>query len=261
MYYFAFVLYVGMGIFFSFPHQSFASDTGQTLDALSQKIQQLKKQNELLGEKIFSLYKEYENLFALINKNITGDEKKMIYATVLDLKNSKETYEKKIREAISSWSSIEPIQEEMFQKYLYLFQTLLPYVDEGKKEEYITYVRKHLTATKEKKDVAVDLLRTEMLFLERLQTLKNRILLHQESLQSKIEQAAIDKIESKIQEIEKKYGALPVEKKREMYMELVSVLEEKITELENSNLSKNYIQLRKNIFEKMIQKILQKIEE
>jgi polyribonucleotide nucleotidyltransferase len=107
-----------------------------------------------------------------------------------------------------------------------------------------------------------EILKNQNLVDKKVTYLKEKIANHKEDLTNKIESSVKNKVESRIEAIDKdeKYKNLDQSVKNKIYTDFINQIKSKLKELNESNLSDSYKQTRALIYNTMIENIESKIK-
>jgi hypothetical protein len=135
-------------------------------------------------------------------------------------------------------------------------------VQKEKKEEFIAHIKFQIQSEKESKDLIEEFLKSQNILDNKVNYIKEKIEIHKEDLQSKIEIKILSKIKDRIDQIDtdKKYDMLDQASKNKIYSDFIEQIDKKIADLQESNLSENYKKMKNNLLEKMKSEILLKIK-
>jgi len=227
---------------------------------LSQNIEKLKEKEQNYQDNIRVLAKEHGELVSFFSSKITSENIDEIRQQIEDFKKEQTDLDNQIKQAIQKGEDPQSLKDNFLEEQIEFYEYLSQFVDDDKKDDYVDYIWFHVQASKERKDLIVEILANEEAFNQKVNYYKDKIATHKEELQNRIEQTILTKIAQKIHDIDtnEKYKDIPLETKNALYQDFINKIEARIVELENSNMAINYVQMRKNILQKMIQEIQKK---
>lgn len=254
-------------IFLFFFNNTYAINHGDffasnlTIKELWQNIEKLKDEKLQLKIKTKELSKEYWELISFIKTDL---EQKDLY----EIKNEIEKYiekrdflELKLKNTIWIFSNTTQIKKDIILQKAEFYKFLSKYVEKTKRNDFIEYIKFNIQITKETKDLIEELTINQNIFDKKIIIIKDKIEIHKEDLQERIENILISTITKRIKEIDEdeKYKSISLKEKNNIYNEFITKINQRLDNIEKSNLSENYKEIRKNILNKMIEEINRKI--
>lgn len=234
-----------------------------TIKELSQNIEKLKEEKEDFLEKNKELSKEYGELFSFIRQDLSEEEIEEITKRVNLFLENKNKLEWKLKEIIdSNWDSTDVKKEIIFNRADF-YKYIAKYVLKEKREDFIAHIKFQVQSEKEAKDIIEEILLNQNLLEQKVTFIKEKIETHKEDLQARINASITEKIKSRIDAIDTnpKYASISQSVKNNIYKNFITQIKKRLDEIEASNLSENYKEMRRNILNIMITEISAKIKE
>lgn len=259
--------YITCLIFISFVNQThaisglFASNNNLTTKEINQNIEDLKKQEENFINND-NYQKEYDDLKWFLKNNIFNDELEEIN---LELKNYiilSQDLDFQIKQNPLDKDNNESLKNQIIQEKINLYKFIYPYIDPLKIKDFKLYVTDNIKSSKQRKDLLEELAKNQAILDEKITNIKEKIENHKEDLNSKIDDLITSKIIERINQIDTnpKYKKISKETKNKIYSWFIENLNQRKQEINKSNLSENYKNIRIKILDKMIEEISQKIK-
>lgn len=259
--------YIICFLFIGFANQThaisglFASNNNLTIQETKQNIEELKKQEENFINSD-NYQKEYDDLKWFLKNNIFKDELEEIN---LELKNYiilSQDLDFQIKQNPLDKENVENLKNQMIQEKINLYKFMYQYVDVSKIKDFKQYVIDNIKSSKQRKDLLEELAKNQAILDEKMTNIKEKIENHKEDLNSKIDDLITSKIIERINQIDTnpKYKKISKETKNKIYSWFIQNLNQRKQEINNSNLSENYKNIRIKILDKMIDEISQKIK-
>lgn len=233
-----------------------------TIKELSSNLEKLKEESNDFKIKNKELKQDYGDLISFLKDDLTSIEIEDINNKLEDFIEKKKELDLKLKENISNFIDNTPLKKEILVLRANFYKYLAKYIKKEKKDEYISHIRFQIKSEKESKDLIEEILKNQNLLDQKVSYIKDKIEDHKEKLQSQIEEKISQKIKNRVFEIDsnQKYDIIEQKAKNKIYKNFVSSIEKSINDINNSNLSDNYKDIRKNIFYKMIEEIKTKIK-
>lgn len=238
----------------------FVSDL--TIKELSKNIEKLKEQKADFIEKNKELSKEYGELISFLRNDISKEEIQDIRNVVEDFIRKRDTLEKKLKEQINKLEDTTQTKKDIIFHRADFYKYIAKFVEKEKRDHFISHIKFQVQSEKESKDLIEEILVHQNILDQRVTYIKGKIETHKENLHTQIEWKILTKIKERIDEIDtnKKYDQISKETKNNIYTSFILNIEERIKELETTNLSENFKQIRKLILSKMKDEIQSKIK-
>lgn len=234
-----------------------------TIKELSENIEKLKEEKEDFLEKNKELSKEYGELFSFIRQDLAENEIEEITKKVNVFLENKSRLEAKLKESIDNNSDSTDIKKEIILNRADFYKYIAKYVLKEKREDFIAHIKFQVQSEKEAKDLIEEILLNQNLLEQKVTYIKEKIETHKEDLQARINEAITQKIKIRIDAIDNnpKYAAINQSVKNNIYKSFISVIQKRLLEIDSSNLSENYKEMRRNILNIMIKEISAKIKD
>lgn len=239
----------------------FASDL--TIKELSENVEKLKEEKTNLEEKSKQVQKEKWELSSFLRKNLSEKEVENITKELEKYQTEKEKIEQELSKLIEEKKDTEKTKRKLLQLKLDFYKYLAKYIEKSKKDKFIEHISFNIVSTKERKDLIEDINTMEELLDTKVTYIKDKIEDHKANLEKTIEASITEKIQERIDAIDtdKKYAWISKEAKKKIYQDFLEQIKIKQAELEKSNLSESYKKTRALIFETMVKKIEEKINQ
>lgn len=253
-------------ITFLISNQTYANDKffagDLTIKELSKNIEKLKDENTEFQEKNKELREEYWELISFIRTDLTDDEVNEIKQKVEIFIKERSELQQKLKEKIDKLEDTTKEKKDIIIHRANFYKYLAKYVQKEKREDFIVHIKFQVQSEKESKDLIEEILKSQNILEQKVTYIKEKIEIHKEDLQAKIEIKIISKIKQRIDEIDsnEKYKEIDQKIKNKIYNDFIIQIKDKLKEIYNSNLSDNYKEIRKNIYNKMIDEITLKIK-
>lgn len=247
-----------------FYSSSFASNkqgffvSNLTIKELSQNIEKLKEEKIELDIKT----KEYWELISFIKTDLTKEEIDEIKWNIENFIEKRNYLQIDLKNKINQWLNVEKEKKDLVLLRAWIYKYLAKYVTRDKREAFIEHIKFQTQSEKESKDLIEIILKSQNILDQKVTYIKEKIENHREDLQIRIEVPITKKIKQRIDEIDTdiKYKEINQKIKNEIYNHFIVQIKNRLLEIEESNLSENYKEIRKNILQKMIQEIQSKIK-
>lgn len=232
-----------------------------TIRELSQNIEKLKEEKVELTIKTKELSKEYGELISFMRNDLTGQELKEIMENIEYFIEKRSALQKDLNIKINQLLDVEKEKMDLILLRADIYKYLSKYVARDKRETFIEHIKFQTQSEKESKDLIEEIRKSQNILDQKVTYIKEKIDTHREDLQTRIDIAITQKIRQRIDEIENnpKYKEITQATKNKIYRDFISELQKRIWEIETSNLSNNYKEMRKNILQKMMDEILSRI--
>ena len=233
-----------------------------SIKELNQNIEKIKSEQADLETKTENQNKEYGDLIWFIKQNLGKDEIYEIKKEIDEYVDLNEQLDNDLKNNALDKTESNNIKSEILTQKIDLYRFLYDYVDENKKSEFIEYIKINLKATKERKELLEELAKNQLILDKKINQIKDEIETHKDILNTKIDEIITQKIIQRINLIDtnEKYKKISQKTKNEIYNNFIITIKEKIKDVENSNLSKSYKEMRLKILNKMIDEIKSKIK-
>lgn len=259
------ILFITLFLFYS---NTYATDSGGffasnlTIKELSQNIEKLKLENSEFQLKNKELSKEYWELISFIKTDLTSIELEEIKVNIDLYLQKREEIEKILKQKIDKLEDTQKEKKDLILARANLYKYLAQYVSKDKRDAFIEHIKFHIQSEKESKDLIEEILKSQNILDLKVNYIKEKIEIHREDLQAKVEIVITSKIKQRIDEIDNdpKYQKIDIKTKNKIYNDFINQLENRLKDLEKSILSENYKEMRKNILNKMIDEIKSKIK-
>lgn len=238
----------------------FASDL--TIKELSKNIEKLKDENTQFQEKNKKLSKEYWELISFIRTDLTDSEIQEIKQKVELFIEERNWLQKKLKEKIDVLEETTEDKKNIIIHRANFYKYIAKFVQKEKREDFIAHIKFHIQSEKESRDLIEEILRNQNILEQKVTYIKWKIEEHKEDLQTRIEIWVTSKIKKRIDEIDndEKYKSIDRKTKNKIYTDFISLIKDKLKEIDNSNLSENYKEMRRSILSKMIEEIQSRIK-
>ena len=132
----------------------------------------------------------------------------------------------------------------------------------GSKFSILKYIDENLKETSQRKQLLQELAQNKLLLDQKVSKLKNKIEEHKAMLNAELDIIITKKISQRINLIDnnEKYKSIDQKTKNEIYKNFITTIKNRIKDVQNSNLSDNYKEIRIKILNKMIDEIQNKIK-
>lgn len=235
--------------FFVFTHPSFASEVGDlSIQELSNQVEQLKIDKENLEKNTKILEKDYWKISDFLKENIIWSELENIKEKIESTNKEIEKINKKLinEENIEKYNIL---KDNIIRKKADLYKYLINVIDENKMQEYYNFVKHSLQTEKERKSIVTEIDKNQKAITNKINYFQNQAQENTENLEDQIFEASAQKIKEKMNTIESNpnYKNIDDDTKAEIYEDFTNQLEDKIEELEDSNLSSSFKEMRINI--------------
>lgn len=233
-----------------------------SIKELNQNIEKIKSEQADLETKTEKQNKEYGDLIWFIKQNLGKDEIYEIKKEIDEYVDLNEQLDNDLKNNALDKTESNNIKSEILTQKIDLYRFLYDYVDENKKPEFIEYIKINLKATKERKELLEELAKNQLILDKKINQIKDEIETHKDILNTKIDEIITQKIIQRINLIDtnEKYKKISQKTKNEIYNNFIITIKEKVKDVENSNLSKSYKEMRLKILNKMIDEIKSKIK-
>ncbi len=252
-------LFLGSGVY--------ADNTGffasnLTIKELSKNIEKLKKENDVFQEETNKQKWEYWELISFIKTDLTDEEIDWIQEKIDLYINARDRIEKILKEKIENLEDTQKEKNELILQKANLYKYLAKFVAKDKRNDFLDYIKFQIKSEKESKDLIEEILKNQFILDQKVSYIKWKIEEHKEDLQARIETSITKKMSQRINEIDTdpKYKKIDQKVKNKIYNDFINQIKTKLKEIEESKLSDNYKEMRKKIFEKMIEEIKARIK-
>lgn len=249
-------------------NQSYAKDSkvfvsDLTIKELSENIEKLKVEKIEFQEKNKELSKEYWELISFIRTDLNDEEIVEIKQKVEVFMNERNWLQKTLKEKIDALEDSSKEKKDIIIHRANFYKYIAKYVQKEKREDFIAHIKFQVQSEKESKDLIEEILTNQNILDQKVIYIKEKIEIHKEDLQAKIEVKIISKIKQRIDEIDnnEKYEKIDQKIKNQIYSDFIHQIKKKLKEIETANLSENYREMRKNLLSKMIDEITLKIKD
>lgn len=233
-----------------------------SIKELSSNIEKIKTEQANLELKTENQSKEYWDLLWFIKQNLTKTETQDIKDEINEYIDVTTQLDEDLKNNALNEAQSSDIKQEILTQKIDLYRFLYDYIDENKKDDFINYIKINLKATKERKELLEELAKNQLLLDKKVSEIKDQIETHKEDLNSKLDDIITKKIVERINLIDnnEKYKKIDQKTKNDIYKWFINTIKNKIKDVENSDLSKNYKEMRIKILNKMIVEIQAKIK-
>lgn len=233
-----------------------------TIKELSKNIESLKQSQKNLKIKNKEISKEYWELVSFIRNDINSIEILEIQEKINNYIENRDLLEKDLLVKINSLKDVSKEKKDLILLKAWFYKYLAKFVKKEKKDDFIAHIKFQIQSEKESKDLIEEILKNQFILDQKVTYIKEKIETHREDLQARIEVSITQKIKQRIDEIDtnEKYKDIDKNTKNNIYNDFIQVIKQRLIDLENSNLSENYKEMRKNILSKMIEEIQLKIK-
>lgn len=254
-----FITYILLNQTYASSTKFFASDL--TIKELSKNIEKLENENTEFQEKNKELSKEYGQLISFIRTDLTDYEIQEIKNKVKLFIKERNDLQKKLKEKIDALEDTTEYKKNIIIHRANFYKYIAKFVQKEKREDFIAHIKFHIQSEKESKDLIEEILKSKNILEQKVTYIKWKIENHNEELQARIEIWVNSKIKKRIDEIDNnpKYKWIDRKTKNKIYTDFINLINDKLKEIDNSNLSENYKEIRRSILNKMINEIQTKI--
>lgn len=235
------------------------SSSWLTIKELSKNIEKLKDEKEKNKEKS----KEYWELISFIRNDLSDDEIDEIEQKVEDFIEEKKNLEEELKQMIDNLEDTKIKKNDIIIQRANFYKYIAKYVQVEKRQDFITHIKLQIVSEKESKDLIEEIIKNQNILDKKVVYIKSKIETHKIDLQEKIEKKIISKIKQRLYEIDnnEEYAKITQKEKNKIYNNFIKQLQKKLVEIDDSDLSDNYKELRKNILNKLIDEITLKIKD
>lgn len=233
-----------------------------TIKELWNNIKKLQVEQTDLNNRNIEIDKTYWTLVSFIKEDISKEDFYDIKNEIEDFIKIRNSLEQDIIEKIKILGDTKSEKENLIFEKTNFYKFLFKYVKDDKKEDFLKYIDLNIETEKEKKEVVEQISKKQILLEKKVNDLKEKIETHKVDLSQKLEISITSRIISKIDEIDKneKYKSIDKEAKNKIYLNFINDIKTKISQIEKSNLTQNYKQVKINILERIISEIEKKIK-
>lgn len=233
-----------------------------TIKELWNNIKKLQVEQTDLNNRNLEIDKTYWTLVSFIKEDISKEDFYDIKNEIEDFIKIRNSLEQDIIEKIKILGDTKAEKENLIFEKTNFYKFLFKYVKDDKKEDFLKYIDLNIETEKEKKEVVEQISKKQILLEKKVNDLKEKIETHKVDLSQKLEISITSRIISKIDEIDKneKYKSIDKEAKNKIYLNFINDIKTKISQIEKSNLTQNYKQVKINILERIISEIEKKIK-
>lgn len=256
-----FITYILLNQTYASSTKFFAGDL--TIKELSKNIEKLKWENIEFQEKNKELSKEYWELISFIRTDLNDEEINEIKEKVEIFIQERNDLQEKLKSKIDKLEDTTNEKKDIIIHRANFYKYLAKFVQKEKREDFIAHIKFQVQSEKESKDLIEEILKSQNILEQKVTYIKGKIEDHKEDLQAKIEIKIISKIRQRIDEIDSdpKYKEIDRKTKNKIYNDFITQIKNRLKEVETSNLSENYKEIRRNILNKMITEISLKIKD
>lgn len=228
-----------------------------TIKELSKNIEKLKEEKIELDQKT----KDYWELISFIKTDLTKSEIDEIRLNIENFIEERNFLQIDLKNKINSWLNVEKEKKDLVLLRAWMYKYLAKYVARDKREAFIEHIKFQTQSEKESKDLIEGIIKSQNILDQKVIYIKEKIENHREILEARIEVSIIQKINQRIDEIDTdpKYKKIDNKTKNTIYNDFIIQIEKRLLEIEKSNLSENYKEIRKNILNKLIDEVETKI--
>ena len=232
-----------------------------TIKEIEKNIDRLKVEKQELDQKTKLLSKEYWDLVSFIRTDINREDFEYIKEIINTYLNKKNTLEEKLTQEINSLTDTQKTKKELLAEKLNFYNYLSRFIDRTKQEDFIEHVKFNLRTEKESKDMVEQILKNQNILNQRVEYLNWLIKNHKEELNLRLELSITQKVIERINQIEEnpRYSSIDLQIKNNIYIDFINKLKTRINEIQKTNISQNYKNLRISIINNIIQEIEFKI--
>lgn len=262
------IIFLILSIYILLYNQTYASDIefldkNLTIKELSKNIEKLKDKNIEFQEKNKELSKEHWELISFIKTDLTDKEIEEIKQKVEIFIWERNSLQKKLKEKINNLENTTEDKKNIIIHRANFYKYIAKFVQKEKREDFIAHIKFHIQSEKESKDLIEEILKNQNILEKKVTHIKWKIENHKDDLQINIENEINSKIKKRIYEInnDPKFKSIDKKIKNKIYIDTINWIKDKLKDIDNSHLSENYKEMKKNIFNKIINEIQAKIIE
>lgn len=261
------ILLIGIIFFISF-NTSFASNSQRSIInelstvELNAYIKELESQQKNIIKSKSNISKEYGTLISFIKKDLSKQEIDAIQAKLEVYINQRDIIQNDLNTKISRLLNVEQEKKNLLLLKADMFVYLGWYIDVSKRNEFNQYIKAQIQSEQDANDIIEQIKKSQRILDQKLEYYQLQVEAHKEELQNRIDGSITQKIRQRVEEIDTntKYKDISIEIKNQIYKDFIAQLQISIKEIQISNLSQNYKDLRTNILQKMIDEIQLRIK-
>ncbi len=248
--------------------QTFASEkqgfivSSLSTSELREYIKKLEEEQKDFKIKSKELSKEYWELISFMRTDLSGEEVQEIRENIEVFIEKRNLLQSDLNSKISQLLNVDKEKKELILLRADIYKYLSRYVARDKKDSFIEHIKFQVQSEKESKDLIEEIQKSQNILDQKVTYFKEQIENHKEDLQARIELSITQKIQQRIDEIDRneKYKNIEIWIKNKIYGDFIIQIEERLFSIDKSNLSNNYKEIRKNILTKMIDEIKARIK-
>lgn len=248
--------------------QTFASEkqgfivSSLSTSELREYIKKLEEEQKDFKIKSKELSKEYWELISFMRTDLSGEEVQEIRENIEVFIEKRNLLQSDLNSKISQLLNVDKEKKELILLRADIYKYLSRYVARDKRDSFIEHIKFQVQSEKESKDLIEEIQKSQNILDQKVTYFKEQIENHKEDLQARIELSITQKIQQRIDEIDRneKYKNIEIWIKNKIYGDFIIQIEERLFSIDKSNLSNNYKEIRKNILTKMIDEIKARIK-